>query len=49
MKLNQLFSNMSDMRTRYALRLVGRVIVLLIGWDNTACCLQICWRTFPDL
>lgn len=31
MKLNQLFSNMSDMRTRYALRLVGRVIVLVIG------------------
>ena len=31
MDLNKLFSNMSDMRTRYALRLVGRVMVLLIG------------------
>ena len=31
MNLSKLFSNMSDMRTRYALRLVGRVIVLLIG------------------
>ena len=31
MKLSHLFTNMSDMRTRYALRLVGRVIVLLIG------------------
>ena len=29
--LNNLFSNMSDMRTRYALRLAGRVIILLIG------------------
>ena len=31
MSLKSLFSNMSDMRTRYALRLMGRVIVLLIG------------------
>jgi hypothetical protein len=31
MNLSKLFSNMSDMRTRYALRLMGRVIVLLVG------------------
>ena len=31
MSLNKLFSNMSDMRTRYAIRLVGRMIVLVIG------------------
>ena len=31
MKLSHLFTNMSDMRTRYAIRLVGRVMILLIG------------------
>ena len=31
MNLNKLFSNMSDMRTRYALRLMGRVLVLVIS------------------
>ena len=31
MNLNKLFSNMSDMRTRYALRLMGRVLILVIG------------------
>ena len=31
MKLCKLFSNMSDMRTRYALRLMGRVLVLVIS------------------
>ena len=30
MSLNKLFSNMSDMRTRYALRLMGRVLVLVV-------------------
>lgn len=29
--LSNLFSDMSNMRTRYAIRLVGRIIVLLIG------------------
>ena len=31
MNLNKLFSNMSDMRTRYALRLMGRVLVLVVS------------------
>lgn len=31
MSLKALLSNMSDMRTRYAMRLVGRLIILLIG------------------
>ena len=31
MNLNKLFSHMSDMRTRYALRLMGRVLVLVIS------------------
>ena len=31
MKLSHLFTNMSDMRTRYAIRLVGRVMILLNG------------------
>ena len=30
MSLKSLFSNMSDMRTRYALRLIGRLAVLLV-------------------
>ncbi|MBQ7138356.1 MAG: hypothetical protein IJO39_05100 [Clostridia bacterium] len=30
MDLKALFSNMSDMRTRYALRLAGRLAILLI-------------------
>ena len=31
MDLNRFFSNMSDMRTRYALRLMGRLLVLVIS------------------
>ena len=31
MNIKALFSNMSDMRKRYALRLAGRTMILLIG------------------
>ena len=31
MNLKTLFTNMSDMRTRYALRLAGRCAILVIG------------------
>ena len=31
MNLKALFSNMSDMRTRYALRLAGRILILILS------------------